>query len=232
MTTHDDVTGREGKVSGCAVRLLLVFDPPALRGSLAALLASSGGVEVVGSVANGPEATALAEETQPDLVIVQVDTPLDQAKETLASLKAASSKSRILAATNVEDPEYARELLDSGASAYLIKSIHLDSLIGTIRDTVRNPDLSDDGTLSVPTEAVENPQDGFHKVLSERQMEVLLLATRGLSNRQIAASLNLSEATISRHLANIYGKMDVSSRSEAAKMAMSKGWISLPDIIG
>ena len=56
--------------------------------------------------------------------------------------------------------------------------------------------------------------------------------TRGLSNRQIAASLNLSEATISRHLANIYGRMDVSSRSEAAKIAMSRGWISLPDIIG
>ncbi len=232
MTTYDEATGRDGKVSGRAMRLLLVFHPPALRGSLTALLASSVEVEVVGSVTDGPEATALAEETQPDLVIVQVDMPLDQARETLTRLKAASSKSRILVATNVEDPEYARELLDSGADAYLIKSVHLDSLIGTIRDTVRNPDLLDNGTLGVPTEAAENPQDGFSKVLSDRQMEVLLLATRGLSNRQIAASLNLSEATISRHLANVYGRMDVSSRSEAAKTAMSKGWISLPDIIG
>lgn len=230
MTTHDETNGHNGKVFGRAVRVLLVFDPPALRGSMAVLLASSGGVEVVGSVANSPEAIALATETRPDLVMVQVDTPLDQAKKTLARLKAASSKSRILVATNVEDPGYARELLDSGASAYLIKSVHLDGLIETIRDTARNPDLSDDGTLGLPTEAVENAQDGFGKVLSDRQMEVLLLATRGLSNRQIAASLNLSEATVSRHLANIYGKMDVSSRSEAAKMAMSRGWISLLDI--
>ena len=232
MTTYDDSTDREDKVLGRAVRVLLVFDPPVLRGSLTALLSPPGKVEVVGSVIDGPEAIALAGETQPDLMIVQVDTPLDQAKKALIRLKAASSKSRILAATNVEDLEYARELLNSGADAYLVKSNHLDSLIETIRDAVRNPDLLADGLLGVPIEAVETERDGFRKVLSDRQMEVLLLAARGLSNRQIAASLNLSEATISRHLANIYGKMDVSSRSEAAKMAMSEGWISLPDIIG
>lgn len=232
MTTYDEATGRDGKVSGRAVRVLLVFDAPVLRGSLAVLLASSDEVEVVGSVADGSDASALAVETQPDLIIIQVDAPLDQAKKTLTRLKAASPTSRILAVTNVEDPRYSRELLDFGASAYLIKSIHLDGLIGTIRDATRNPDLLYNGILDAPTEAIESAQDGFGKTLSARQMEVLLLTARGLSNRQIAASLNLSEATISRHLANIYSKMDVSSRSEATKMAMSRGWISLSDIIG
>lgn len=225
MTTYDKAPGR-------TLRLLLVFDPPALRGSLADLLASCGGFEVVGSVRSEAEAIELAGEKQPDLVIIQVDTPLDQAKKTLTRLNAASPKSRVLVVTEVEEPGYARELLNFGASAYLIKSIHLNNLIETIRDAFRNPDLLDDGTLSVPTEAVENTRGGYRQTISERQLEVLLLAARGLSNRQIAASLNLSEATISRHLANIYSKMDVSSRSEASKTAMARGWISLIDVTG
>ena len=225
MTAYDKVPGR-------TLRLLLVFDSPVLRGSLADLLDSHGGVEVVGSVPNGAEAIELAGMKQPNLVIIQLDTPLDQAKETLTRLNAAVPKSKVLVVTDVEDPEYARELLAFGASAYLIKSIHLSALIETVRDTVRNPDLLDDGTLSVPTEAVENTRDGYHQTISERQLEVLLLAARGLSNRQIAASLNLLEATVSRHLANIYTRMNVSSRSEASKMALSRGWISLIDITG
>lgn len=223
MTTYDKVPGR-------TLRLLLVFDPPALRGSLADLLASCGGFEVVGSGPNDAEAIELAGEKQPDLVIIQVDTPLDQAKKTLTRLNAASPKSRVLVVTDVDEPGYARELLNFGASAYLIKSLHLNNLITTVRDAFRNPDLLGDGTLSVPTEAVENTRDGYHRTISERQLEVLLLAARGLSNRQIAASLNLSEATISRHLANIYSNMNVSSRSEASKMALTKGWITLIDI--
>lgn len=220
------------KTPARTLRVLLAFDLPTFRGSLASLFASSGAMEVVGTVSNGPEAIELAGEKQPDLVIIQVDAELDQAKKTLARLKAASQRSRILMVTNVEDPEYARALMGYGADSYLIKSVHFDGLIADVRDAVRNPDLLDDGALGVPVEAIEDPTDGFRGTISERQMEVLMLAARGLSNRQIAASLSLSEATVSRHLANIYGKMDVSSRSEASKVAMSKGWITLLDITG
>ena len=225
MATYDRTPAR-------TLRVLLAFDLPAFRGSLASLFAFSGAMEVVGSVSNGPEAIELAGEKQPDLVIIQVDSDLDQAKKTLAGLKAASQKSRILVVTNVEDPGYSRSLLDYGADSYVVKSDHFDALIADVRDAVRNPGLLKDGALEVTVEVIENPKDGFRGTISERQMEVLLLAARGLSNRQIAASLSLSEATVSRHLANIYGKMDVSSRSEASKVAMSEGWISLLDITG
>lgn len=204
--------------------------PPALRESLSSLLDSISELDVVGRVSNGPEVIELAAQAQPDLVIIQVDAPPDQAAKTLTRLKSASPRSRVLVVTNVEDPAYAQALLEHGASAYLIKSIHFDGLVGAVRDVARNPDLSEDKALHVPVEAVESPQDGFRGTISERQMEVLLLAARGLSNRQIGASLHLSETTVSRHLANIYGKMGVSSRSQASKMAMARGWISLLDI--
>lgn len=217
--------------SGRPMRVVLGDDHTMFRQGLASLLDAYDEIEVVGSVPNGPEVVVLAEEERPDMVMMQIETPLEKARENLHRILALSPQPKVLIVTMYEDPHYVRELLRSGASAYFIKSADVQDLIEVVRTAAANPDAVNDVIVGMPRETLELSQDGFASVLSERELEVLLLAARGLSNRQIADSLSLSEATISRHLANIYAKIGVSSRAEASKVALAKGWISVPDII-
>ena len=224
MTEYAGTTVRPAKV-------LLGDDHTMFRQGLASLLDSYEDIEVVGSVPNGPEVISTAEQRRPDMVIMQIETPLEKAKENLSRLLALTPRPKVLIVTMFEDPRYVRELIKSGAGAYLVKNAEAEELIGVIRAAAVNPEEVNDVIVGMPQEALEISQDGYESVLSERELQVLILAARGLSNRQIAAELTLSEATVSRHLANIYGKIGVSSRAEASKIALAKGWISLPDII-
>lgn len=224
MTEHTVPSGRPA-------RILLGDDHTMFRQGLASLLDSYEDIEVIGSVPNGPEVISLAEQRRPDMVIMQIETPLAKAKENLSRLLALSPRPKVLIVTMFEDPHYVRELTKSGASAYLVKSAEAGELIGVIRAAAANPEEVNDVIVGMPQESLEISQDGYESALSKRELQVLLLAARGLSNRQIATELTLSEATVSRHLANIYEKVGVSSRSEASKIALAKGWISLSDII-
>ncbi len=217
--------------SGRPARILLGDDHTMFRQGLASLLDSYEDVEIVGSVPNGPEVVSLAEEQRPDIIIMQIETPLEKAKENLSRLLALSPRPKVLIVTMFEDPRYVRELIRSGAGAYLVKSAEAEELIGVIRAAAVNPEEVNDVIVGMPQETLEISQDGYESLLSTRELQVLVLAARGLSNRLIARDLILAEATVSRHLANIYEKIGVSSRSEASKLALAKGWISLPDII-
>lgn len=217
--------------SGRPTRVLLGDNATMFRQGLTSLLGSYDDIEIVGSVPNGPEVITLAERERPDMVIMQIETPLEKAKENVSRLLALSPQPKILIVTMFEDPRYVRELIRSGASAYLVKSAEAGELIEIIRAAAADPETVNDVIVGMPQETLEISQDGYESLLSERELQVLLLAARGLSNRQIARELTLAEATVSRHLANIYEKTSVSSRAEASKLALAKGWISLPDII-
>jgi DNA-binding CsgD family transcriptional regulator len=128
-----------------------------------------------------------------------------------------------------EDPRFIRELMRLGASAYLVKSSSVEHLIGAVRAAVFDP-LGKHVVVGMPRGMLEDAQEGSGGTLSARELEILLLASRGLSNRQIATKLHLSQATIKRHLANTYSKMGVNSRGEAARMALSEGWITIHDV--
>jgi DNA-binding NarL/FixJ family response regulator len=128
-----------------------------------------------------------------------------------------------------EDPTYLRTFLELGVSAYLVKSVSAEELVGVIRAAVFDP-KGKNVVVGMPQEMIERAQSGSDGVLSAREMEILALAARGLSNREIASSLTLSEATIKRHLANAYPKMRVSSRGEAVRSALREGWITIQEI--
>jgi DNA-binding NarL/FixJ family response regulator len=115
-----------------------------------------------------------------------------------------------------------------GISAYLIKSVSVEHLLGTIRAAVFDPN-GQHVVVGLPQEALEEAKGGAKGVLTAREMEILLLVARGLHNHQIAA-LKLSEATVKRHLANTYEKMEVSSRGAATKKALFEEWITIRDV--
>jgi DNA-binding NarL/FixJ family response regulator len=211
------------------IKVLLADDHTLFRNGLAGLLTSYGGMEVVGSTPNGEEAVTLVERTRPDVVLMQVQIPFERAKDILVRMRAVLPPPKVVIVTMFESPRYLRELMGLGASAYLIKSASTQHLIGAIRAAVFDPQ-GENVVVGMPREMLEEARKGSGGVLSARELEILLLAARGLSNREISEKLHLAEATVRRHLANTYSKMEVSSRGEATRKALQEEWITVSDV--
>ena len=221
--------GTETMTENPRTRVLLADDHTLFREGMASLLASYGGLEVVGETTNDDGAVALARETKPDVVIMQAQMPLEKARRVLDRMRAILPTPKVIIVTMLEDPRMMRELLRLGASAYLLKSASSRQLIGAVRAAVFDP-RGENVVVGMPRSALEESEEGSAGVLSARQLEILLLASRGLSNRQISARLHITEGTVKRHLADIYKKMDVGSRGEAARKALQEEWITIKDV--
>jgi len=207
------------------IRVLLADDHAMFRQGIREMLSTDEEIEVVGEAENGRVAVALAERLRPDVVLLDVEMPVMGARETMEGMIRNSSPSpRVIIVTMHDDPRLVRELIGLGASAYLVKSATIEELLTAVHIAASSPP----GDAIILPKTPENPAEADG--LSRRELEVLLMVARGMSNQQIAVSLHLSEATVKRHLANVYPKIGVSSRGEAVRMALSKEWISPRDI--
>jgi DNA-binding NarL/FixJ family response regulator len=229
--------GRERMVRGgdrdtsvnAPIRVLLADDHTMFREGLAAILASHGGLEIVAEAPNDAEALRLAQELSPDVVIMQVQMPFQRAVANLEAMRSSPDPPKVVIVTMFESPRYVRDLTGAGARAYLLKTASSEHLVAAVRAAVFDPE-GKNAVVGMPPSMLEEGGDGVESVLSARELEIVLLAARGLSNYQIAYSLQLSEATVKRHLANIYPKMGVSSRGEAARKALQEDWITIEEI--
>ena len=215
------------------IRVVLADDHTMFRQGLKEMLSTDEGIEIVGEAQNGREAVALVREKKPDVAILDVEMPLMGAAEAMESMLRFSPPPKVLIVTMHDNPRLVRELLARGASGYLVKSASLEELVVAVRAAaVRDPSSprGENVILAVPRETLGRAEKKGEEEPSERELEVLLLAARGLSNRQIAASLSLSEATVKRHLANLYAKMKVASRGEATRKALSEGWFTTQEM--
>lgn len=208
--------------------VVLADDQIMFREGLAELLTRHAGMQVVGQTGTGAECVVLVRETKPDVIVMQVEAPFEKMKQTLLELTQISPLPTVIIVTMFDDPGRVRELMRMGVSAYLLKTASITQLIGAIRAATATPGRN--AIVALPRQALQRTERGSRGTLSERQMEILLLAARGLSNRQIAASLRLAETTVKRHLVNVYKKMGVASRSEAINKALSDGWFTLDEI--
>jgi DNA-binding NarL/FixJ family response regulator len=211
------------------IRVLLVDDHTMFRQGLAAILASYEGLEVLADLPNDAQALEVARDLGPDVVIMQVQMPFQRAVESLQAMRAFSDSPRVIILTMFESPRYVRELTGVGASAYVLKTASAEQLVATVRAAVFDRQVKN-AVVGMPLEMLQESTDGVDGELSARELEILLLAARGLSNRQIAASANLAEPTVKRHLANVYQKMGVSSRGEASREALLRDWITIEEV--
>ena len=211
--------------------MLLADDHALVREAMAEMLSLNEDIEVVGHAADGREAVARAGEEKPDVVILDVEMPVMGARESLGYLLGISPQPKVIIVTVFADRALVRELLGLGASGYLVKNASMLNLLDTVR-SVAHGQARDNLTVSVPREIFEEKEarKGSECNLSRRQLEILMLAARGMSNREAAGKLHLSESTIKRHLADTYKKLGVGSRGEAARKAMSEGWISSREV--
>ena len=211
------------------IRVLLADDHTMFRQGLAGILASYRGMEVVAEVPNDAGALELARELFPDVVIMEVQMPFERAVATLQAMRTFPHPPKVVIVTMFESPRYVRALTGVGASAYLLKTSSSEDLVAAVRTAVFDPEAKN-VVVGMPTTILEESTDGVDGVLSARELEILLLAARGLSNQQIAASVRLAEATVKRHLANVYKKMGVSSRTEASREALLREWITIEEV--
>jgi DNA-binding NarL/FixJ family response regulator len=214
------------------IRVLLADDHTMFRQGIRQMLETDPQIEVVGEAANGKEAIALARQREPDIIFLDIEMPVMGGEEAIKQLLKISSSPRIMILTMHASERIARRFLARGASAYVSKSASIEELVAAVHNAVQCPrsPKGDNAMVIVPSDVFERIEKEEETTITSRQLEILLLAARGLSNRQIANSLILSEGTVNRHLANLYRRIGVSSRGEAVQKALSEHWLTIQDI--
>jgi DNA-binding NarL/FixJ family response regulator len=209
------------------IKVLLVDNHALFREGLAEIFATEDDMRVVGQAKNALEAVTLAQTQKPDAVLLDIEMPLMGTEEVIGRILRASPSSKILVLTMYDEPHLVRRVLTSGASAFITKHASRDELFAAVRTVHRNKDRV---VLSISRRTAERLEEAENRLLSAREFEVLVLTARGMSNNQIALQLRISEATVKRHLTNIYVKLEVSSRADAAKEALKSGLLTLRDL--
>ncbi|MGC8781845.1 MAG: response regulator [Anaerolineae bacterium] len=215
------------------IRVLLADDHAVVRKGIREFLEEDGGVAVVAEAADGAEAVRLAGELQPAVAVLDVQMPGVSGIEATRQIKAAHPEIRVLILTAYDEDPYVFALLRAGADGYILKNADPDDLVHAVKAVaaggkVLAPDIAAKVIAQV-TSGKPAAAAGQVEPLTERELEVLRLAAQGLTNKAIAAELGLSDRTVQGHLANIYGKLAVASRTEAVTKALKLGWLVLDD---
>ena len=231
MGEPTNTEGRQGP--RMPVRVMLADNHAMFRQSVASMLSKDGEVEVVADADNGHQAIDLAKQTRPDVIVMQVEQEPEETATEIRGMLKASPHSRIVVLTFHQDPRRVREMVGLGTSAYVHKSSTVEDLLGTVRKATQGPPEGESDSYAVVGMAerlIGQVSNAEASGLSARELELLVAVSRGLSNAGVAASLHISEATVKRHLANVYEKFGVHSRTEATRKALAEGWISEADI--
>jgi len=204
------------------IRVYLADDHPIVRDGIRKLLESSVGIEVIGEAEDGVTAYVEVIEKMPDVLLLDMELPGIHGVDLTKKLVEEKVKVKILALSSYADREFISEMLSLGASGYLIK----DEVPKNIADAIRGVSRGEQGWVSREVAAIlsqlamDNPAD--HD-LTDREFEVLSHVVKGKTNREIAYDLDISEKTVEKHLNNIFEKLDVRSRVEAAVLAVQLG---------
>jgi DNA-binding NarL/FixJ family response regulator len=204
-----------------AIRIMLVDDHPAFRKGLAALIESEPGLEVVAETGDGGEALALYRQKKPDVVLMDLRLPGLGGVEATMAIRKEFPDACVIVLTTFDTDEDIYRAIQSGAKSYLLKDTPEDELAATIRAVHA-------GEQPLPPKMAKRLADRQQRAnLSEREMQVLQQLVKGRSNKEISASLFLSEDTIKAHLKTLFAKLKVQDRTEAAISAIRQGIVHL-----
>lgn len=209
------------------LRLVIVDDHPVVRAGLEGMLASQADFAVVGEASSGQEAVELTERLQPDVVIMDLRMANMDGTAAIAQIRQRQLTTPILVLTSYESNADILRALEAGATGYLLKETSREQLFAAIRTVAQGKSVF---SPEVATHLVHHVQKPVNAFLSQRELEVLAFVARGASNKEVARSLHVSEATIKSHLLRIFSKLGVEDRTAAVTMALEKGLLRLESL--
>ena len=217
------------------IKVILADDHIIVREGTRGMLQQQLDMEVVGEANDGYEAVELTRKLGPDVVVMDISMPNLNGIEATAQIKKFHPSTAVLILTAYDTDQYVIALLEAGAAGYLLKNVRGDQLIEAIRAVYAGESVLHPSTTRRVIEKLTarhaGPKEGSTLTpLTERELEVLKLAAKGVSNRNIAETLGLSDRTVQAHLSHIFKKLTVASRTEAILYSLKRGWFSMEDL--
>jgi two-component system, NarL family, response regulator LiaR len=211
------------------IHVLIVDDHTIVRKGIRALLAEIGGIEVVGEAADGQEAIVQADRLHPDVILMDLAMPRMNGIEATRQIKARQPESRVLVMTSFATDGKVLPAIKAGAQGYLLKESAPEDLVQAIHQICRGESSLHPVIARKVLQEIAHPSDRPPTTdpLTEREVEVLRLVARGLSNQDIAEELYISPATVRSHVSSIMGKLYLANRVQATLYALREGLVSL-----
>jgi DNA-binding NarL/FixJ family response regulator len=222
--------GRDGPdgPGDAAIKLLIADDHPVVRDGLSSMFAREPGFEVLGEAGDGSEAVRLAQALRPDVILMDLRMPGTDGVTAISELARLGVVARVLVLTTYDTDSHVLPAIEAGATGYLLKDAPRAELIRAVQAAARGQAVL---SPSVATRLMSRVRTPAVEPLSQRELEVLALVAAGSTNREAAAALFISEATVKTHLLNIYAKLGVSDRTAAVSAAYNRGLLT-PDAPG
>lgn len=212
------------------IRILLADDHRLFRQGLRQLLELENDFAVVGEAADGQQAVELAARLGPDVVLMDISMPILDGVKAAGKILDVSPKINVIILTMYRQDQYVLEAIKAGAKGYLLKDIDEQKLTGAIRRVSKGEVIFDPGMALMLLEEFKriryNPEPDYQK-LTKGEMTVLKQVARGEDNRRIAQALDISESTVANRLSEIYHKLQVDNRTQAALFALRQGWAKI-----
>ncbi|RKT56059.1 response regulator [Saccharothrix australiensis] len=204
------------------IRVVIVDDHPVVRDGLRGMLAAAGDIDVVGEAADGAEAESVVRARNPDVVLMDLRMPGVDGVTAIGRL--GDVPARVLVLTTYDTDSDVLPAIKAGATGYLLKDTPRDELFRAVRSAARGEAVL---SPSVATRLVGQVRTPAAEPLSDREVEVLGLIARGCTNREAAARLFISEATVKTHLVHVYAKLGVKDRAAAVAVAYERGLLGV-----
>jgi len=217
------------------IAILLAEDHVVVRESIRRFLEREADFEVVGEVGSGEEAVRMAKELKPDVILMDISMPKLNGIEATKQIKMLQPSIAVLILTAYDYEQYIFPLLEAGAAGYLLKDVSSHELVCAIQavykgESVLYPTVARKVMERFRQGAVKHDEKRALDLLTGREIKVLKMAAKGMSNKDISGELHLSVRTVEGHLESIFSKLGVGSRTEAVIQAMKKGWFTLEEL--
>jgi two-component system NarL family response regulator len=219
MPTHADAASSSSADARASV--LVVDDHALLRTGVANIINQEPDLHVVAEAANGIDALAAFEQHRPDVTLLDLRMPEMEGVEVVRQIRARDPQARVIVLTTYDTDDDIQRALKAGAKAYILKDIAAEALIRCIHDVLAGK------TYLAPAAAARLAEGMTRVQLTPRELATLRLMADGRANKEIASALGISERTVKTHLGHLFGKLGVTSRTEAVRIASRRGLVRL-----
>jgi two-component system, NarL family, response regulator LiaR len=230
-----DQTVVRSDTDNAVIKVLLVDDHPLIRQAVRTVLEKEADIDIVGEAGNGEDAVEMARKLQPEVIIMDVSMPRMNGIAATRQIKGLWPQMAVLILTVHDDDQNIREIMDAGAGGYLIKSVFGKEIVQAVRslasgDMVLSPVIGKHLVNQAARHPIKPVRLEAGEKLSPHEMEILKLTATGMANKEIAAALGLTLRTVKGHLADIFAKLHVDSRTEAVIVGLKAGFLSIEDL--